>query len=375
MTSDPAREETPDVLLERQLTKDERDPAELAAPLTDWLGDALGADGPVELREVVAPSGSGMSSVTLVLACVWSTGGVSREQRLVARIPPASSNYPVFPTYDLRAQYDVMAAVRAGTDVPVPRLVGIEETGSVLGRPFLVMEGAEGRAPTDNPPYVFGGWLYDATPEQRATVEEETLRVIAGVHELPPTAVPWLTGTADALRAHVDGQRAYYAWTHRLDGVRIPLLERAFDWLEDHWPARSGPAVPSWGDARPGNILFDDEYRPTAVLDWEMATFAPRELDVAWYIFVHRFFQDIAQVFELPGLPDLAQPGRVSAIYEGLTGHRLRDLQWYIVYAALRQGIVMAQIKRRMVHFGEEQRPADPDDYVMHRAAIEELIG
>jgi aminoglycoside phosphotransferase (APT) family kinase protein len=77
----------------------------------------------------------------------------------------------------------------------------------------------------------------------------------------------------------------------------------------------------------------------------------------------------------MPGLPDFADPARVTATYERLSGHEIRDLQWYVVYAALRHGIVMAQIKRRMVHFGEEERPDDPDDYVMHRAAIEQLLG
>jgi len=29
------------------------------------------------------------------------------------------------------------------------------------------------------------------------------------------------------------------------------------------------------------------------VLDWEMAALAPRELDVSWFVFLHRFFQEI----------------------------------------------------------------------------------
>ena len=27
-----------------------------------------------------------------------------------------------------------------------------------------------------------------------------------------------------------------------------------------------------------------------------------------------------------------------------------------------------------MIHFGEDQVPEDPDDYVMHRASLEELL-
>ena len=42
----------------------------------------------------------------------------------------------------------------------------------------------------------------------------------------------------------------------------------------------------NWGDARVGNILYRD-FAPIAVLDWEMATVGPREVDLAWMIFLH----------------------------------------------------------------------------------------
>jgi hypothetical protein len=34
----------------------------------------------------------------------------------------------------------------------------------------------------------------------------------------------------------------------------------------------------------------------------------------------------------------------------------------------------MARIKRRMIHFGEDQVPGDPDDYVLHRASLDKLL-
>ena len=49
-------------------------------------------------------------------------------------------------------------------------------------------------------------------------------------------------------------------------------------------------------------------------------------------------------------------------------------MDFYLVYAALRHAIVMARIKRRMIHFGEDQVPDDPDDYVMHRASLDKLL-
>jgi aminoglycoside phosphotransferase (APT) family kinase protein len=110
------------------------------------------------------------------------------------------------------------------------------------------------------------------------------------------------------------------------------------------------------------------------VLDWEMASVGPRGLDVAWFPLIHAFFQDIANVFEMPGLPDFGDPQEFAATYAERSGHVVADLHWYLVYNALRHGIVMSQVKRRMIHFGEETQPEDPDDYVMHRALLERLM-
>ena len=59
-------------------------------------------------------------------------------------------------------------------------------------------------------------------------------------------------------------------------------------------------------------MLYRD-FEPVAVLDWEMATVGPAEIDVAWMIFLHRFFNDLAQKFELPGIPDFMQRDDVVA--------------------------------------------------------------
>jgi aminoglycoside phosphotransferase (APT) family kinase protein len=105
-----------------------------------------------------------------------------------------------------------------------------------------------------------------------------------------------------------------------------------------------------------------------------MAAIGPREIDLSWFIFLHRFFQDIAEFFELPGIPGFLRRSQVERRYAELTGYECRDMDFYLVYAALRHAIVMARIKRRMAHFGEDQLPDDLDDYVMHRASLDKLL-
>jgi aminoglycoside phosphotransferase (APT) family kinase protein len=353
-----------------ELTVHERDPESLREGLAGWLARELGATGPVEVTDLVLPD-AGYSSATVLFTAHWD--GRSRE--LVARLPPEDTSFPAFPGYDFGFQRAVIEAVRRA-GVAAPEVLAFDASGAALGAPALLFARLPGEVPSDNPPYVFGGWLADSTPGQQRRLLETSMEVLAGVHGVDPATVPGLDASgsgSDALRRHVEHERAYYAWTRKDDGISIPVLDLAFDWLEEHWPDDVGDAVLCWGDARIGNIAYTD-FAPTGVFDWEMACVGPRELDLGWFVFLHRFFQDIAEVFELPGMPSFLHRDDVAAAYERASGYEVRDLDWFLVYAALRDGIVMSRIKRRMVHFGQDQVPADPDDYVLHQASLHRLL-
>src|SRR5688500_17073274 len=117
-----------------------------------------------------------------------------------------------------------------------------------------------------------------------------------------------------------------------------------------------------------------DGFTPVAVLDWEMAGLAPREVDLAWMFYLHRFFEEIAHVYGLPGLPDMFRFDDVVETYTRLTGHEPRNMEWYLVYTALRYAVVSLRTSSRGVHFGDREAPADPDDLIMHRAAMEKMV-
>jgi aminoglycoside phosphotransferase (APT) family kinase protein len=326
---------------------------------------------------VRVPENGGLSSTSVLFEAKWTSDGAERRGAYVARMAPEASAVPVFPRYDLPEQFEVISAVAARCDVPLPTLRWNEPGGGALGTPFFVMDQVAGRVPLDNPPYVFGGWLLEATAQERARLQRASVGVLARLHGIadPAVAFPALRppGGRDALRYHVEQQRDYYRWALADDGIRVPIIERSLDWLAEHWPRERGPDVLCWGDARIGNIIYQG-FEPAAVLDWEMAAIGPRELDVGWFVFLHRFFQDIAEFFEVAGLPDFLRRSDVERCYTELSGCELRDMDFYLVYAALRHAIVMARIKRRMIHFGEDQVPDDPDDYVLHRASLDKLL-
>ncbi|TYB61093.1 phosphotransferase family protein [Nonomuraea sp. PA05] len=348
-----------------QLRTSTRDLEELRKRATVWLRARVGESATVS--EMSRPSENGLSSETLFFTATWD----GRATRCVARLAPAVEAVPVFPSYDLRAQFQMMRLAREKAGIPAPRALWFEPDPGPLGTPFFVMERADGEVPPDVMPYTFGGWLHDASPADQRRLQDATVGIIAALHQTAFTPDELAPFGAPGLRAHVEAQRAYYEWAHGKH--RVPLLERAFDWLEAHWPDDPGPDVLTWGDSRIGNVMYRG-FEPVAVLDWEMAAIGPRELDVSWMIFLHRFFQDITLGAGLPGLPGFMRREDVCATYRELTGYEPRDLDFYEMYAALRHGVIMARVWQRRIHFGEQPMPDDPDDLVLHRATIEQLL-
>lgn len=342
----------------------------LAAHLPDAVGHQVG--------ELTGTSATGMSSETLLFEASWEERSGRRVEQLVARVAPSPGDVPVFPSYDLPGQFATIETVARLSDVPVPPPWWCEPDPAVLGSPFFVMGRVEGDVPPDVMPYNFGdSWLFAATPAQQRRLQESSVEVLVRLHAIedPYRQFNHLAGGASggsALRRHVDRTVEWYRFAAR-DCGRSQLVEKGLTWLEDHWPAHESDAVFCWGDSRIGNVMYRD-FEPVAVLDWEMAGLAPPETDVAWMIYLHRMFEDLAGQYGFPGMPDFLRRDDVASHYERRSGHTPRDLDWYTVYAAVQFGIVGLRTGQRSVHFGEREAPADADELIMNAPAIAAMI-
>ena len=129
---------------------------------------------------------TGMSSETIILTARWEQDGQPIAQKLVARVAPTAEDVQVFPTYRLDHQFDVIRKVGELTDVPVPRVRWLENTGEVLGTPFFLMDYVDGEVPPDVMPYTFGGnWFADAPAERQRELQDATVGVLASLHSIP----------------------------------------------------------------------------------------------------------------------------------------------------------------------------------------------
>jgi aminoglycoside phosphotransferase (APT) family kinase protein len=364
------------------MQRSSRDMASVPAAISAWLSTVM-PDGTAP--EITVESGidsNGMSSETIILTGRWEENGEAVEQKWVARVAPTEADVPVFNHYRLDHQFEVIRLVGELTDVPVPKVRWIDNEGTVLGTPFFLMDHVDGIVPPDVMPYTFGdNWFADAPAERQRELQDATVKVLADLH-----AIPHAQDTFGFL-AEIDPDgpnplRRHFGWLKNWydfavpDIGRSPLVERALAWLEEHFPedVAAGEPVLAWGDSRVGNVLYRD-FHPVAVLDWEMATVGPRELDVAWIIFAHNVFQELAGLAGMPGLPDVMREDDVKATYERLSGATLGDLDWFYVYSGVIWCCVFMRTGARRVRFGEAEKPETVESLFYHAGLLKRLIG
>jgi len=333
--------------------KPEADVARLRGPLEKWLAMRwAGAEG-IRVDDLRAPSGSGYSSETVFFRVRWTAEGTPRERRLVLRIDPqVSPVYPqqtVAPWPSVRVQYRAMEAVTRAGGGPIAPLVGFEEGTELLGGPFFVMEFVRGNVPADTPLYSQQGFFVEAAPHQRRRLVESGLSALASLHEIdwraagldwlaPPGTRPGLGRQLEVYRHHADKE---------LRGRTHALLEKAFDWLEREFPG-DGDVGLSWGDARPGNMIFDD-FNCVAVTDWEAVALGPPELDLGWWLMFDRFAHEGAATERLGGEPSREEQ---RAFYARQAGRDVGETHYYEVFAAMRFAVAMIRTGDRLTEAG-----------------------
>ncbi|BCP02764.1 putative phosphotransferase [Mycobacterium paraintracellulare] len=318
--------------------------------LAAWLPTVLEASGPVKVSNVIIPSASGMSSETVLFEASWRQHGELVREGLVLRIPPQDGG--LFETYDLGRELRVMSLLSAHTDAPIPRVLAHETTGDVLGSPFALLERAYGEVPGDDPPFVTAGWVVDLTAEQRATMFDEALKVIASIQRADPVAL----GLTELLHADLGDTvieqelqywQRFYSWA--AGDTLSPTIDKAFELLAASRPTQDNPLVVSWGDARFGNLMFGPDQKVTGVFDWEMATLGRPEVDLGYFLFFDRVYSAGIGLPRLEGFPD-----RSAAItrFEQLTGRTMQDLDWFEAWAALRGAILLLRVGKQMIELG-----------------------
>lgn len=241
----------------------------------------------------------------------------------------------------MRREARVLAAL-AGSGVPHPALIAACADEGVLGAAFYLMEPVDGFNPTSG---LEGAYASD--PAWRHAAALSMVDAIAGL------------GRIDYLAAGLEGfgkpegflERQVERWRSQLESYRgfagypgpeIPGVDAVAAWLEANRP-------PQWragilhGDYHLANVMFDPHApRLAAVVDWELATIGDPLLDLGWMIatWPERAGNEVGAIGVEPweGFPTVDE---LVERYRGQSERDLAALDWYVVLACYKLGIIL----------------------------------
>jgi len=304
----------------------------LSDQLSRWLGDKMPHVRDIVVRNPSYPSGAGMSHETILFDADWREDGRTVSQALVVRVKPTANL--VFPDDLFISQFRIMQFMHERQDVPVAQPLWLEEGDAVIGAPFFVMKQVHGRVPVSKPPYAQEGWLFDATPAQRAILWESSIATLAKIHRVPTYDLSFLEGPEGArsgLDQEWDKYMRFRDWIS--PERRWPILDAAFEQLRATWPKNQPPGF-VWGGAEMVNMMFSADFTVAAVMDWEQPSLGGPLNDLSWWLYM-------ADMKHGPSsgrkpLDGLGSREETIALWSELSVINADDIEWYEDFMAVK---------------------------------------
>jgi aminoglycoside phosphotransferase (APT) family kinase protein len=351
----------------------QRDPAQVKVVLEQWMASKMPEATDVEITDLVVPQSSGFSNETFLLDARWNEGGETVDARLVLRSQPELHH--LFPEIDIIAQqYTVMRQLGLHTDVPVPTTRWAEPDPSVLGGTFFVMDRLDGLVPGDSPPYTQEGFVFDMDEATRRQWHTNAISALVSVGE-----VDWKAAGLEHLDRSHHGPLGPEQWKSyfqayidfALKGEEHCVIDPAWEWLKANWPDDGEFIELCWGDARPGNQMFDGT-EVIGVFDWEMVSLGNSESDLGWWLFLQHYLTTGVGADLLPGMLDRDE---TIALWEQLKGRPASNVDFYERLAGFQFSLVMVRLATMytMEHGADAVGPMATHNPVSLRTA--ELIG
>ncbi len=238
--------------------------------------------------------------------------------------------------HDMLRQAHILQAL-AGTEVPVPRVVVVDE----IEPAWFAMEFVAGESlePVLDDPAV--------DPVLAANRMRRAAEVLPRLHEVELATI---AGLADPLTPADELER----WAKTLGAVPPELVVGADQLLELLRSDIPEPVEPTLvhGDYRLGNIISDGP-EPVALIDWEIWSAGDPRVELGWFLVFADGSNFPGVGREVTGLPSAEE---LVALYTG-AGPALPDLNWFDALGRLKMAAIMGHNLRRH----REGRHHDPD--------------
>ncbi len=334
--------------------------------LERWLAAALPGDAATVRVDGFAQPKSGFSAETVIFDAHFDRDGAPHTERLVLRRETkAPADHAVYPQQapgldvEVDIQYRAMRAVAAAAPgVPMAPLIGYEADASVLGAPFFVMGFVGGEVPVESPPYPAEGFFVDASPATRRQMVVDGLGVLAACTRSTGErriSAGWSRRASSRAR-NASCRCGRSTRGASLGDREIPILDRGLAWLHERLPdsvAADRPVGICWGDARPGNMIWQDG-RCACVTDWEAVSIASPDQDLGWWLMFDRWIHESWGIAHLDGEPSRDEQ---RALYAAAAGCAVPDTTFHEVFAAARYCAIVVRVMNRAVERG--LMPAD----------------
>jgi len=286
---------------------------------------------------IEVPSGAGVANETLLLDLEWDGGSGGAVMRIDTDDPLF-----IYPPFELH--YRLYETVGKLALAPVPQMFWLELDDSLIGRPFFLMERMTGQVPNEQPVFHSAGWMHETTPAERRAMWRDTVEKMARLHQMPLEAVAFLERSqlgSSGLEQELNAALHYMRLALVQD--RHPIVERAAEWLQRNLPANAVTGF-SWGDARPQNVMYRDN-RVVSLFDWDMASLAGPEADLAWWTVTDYSVTHARGISRIEGW---GSPAETIALWEELSGRKLRDMEWHFVFAAFRNALALIKLAKML---------------------------
>jgi aminoglycoside phosphotransferase (APT) family kinase protein len=182
-------------------------------------------------------------------------------------------------------------------------------------------------------------------PAQRSRLYDSAVDALVALH-----GIDWRDGfefldqgrAGRAWPAYLDELGRMYEWSAESRIFDADVLDAAYRYLLANAPDDTEERI-VWGDARVGNLMFDDEQSVIAMFDWETATLGPPGIDLGWWLMFEDFLSEAQGVIRLDGIPDRAE---IIARYEQRSGRTIAHIDYYELLAC----VLMSVINSRLGH-------------------------
>jgi aminoglycoside phosphotransferase (APT) family kinase protein len=285
------------------------------------------------------------------------------EVRAVLRIPPATAGDARFD--GLRRELRLLRALK-GADVPHAELIAGTGAADVLGAPFYLMQPVDGWSPMG----AGASWPepFESDLSLRRGLAFELVKGAALLSK-----VDWeergLTGFGRPENFHDRQVDRWLGFLAKYKFREMPGLDQASAWLRAHRPGHWSPGI-MHGDYQFANVMYASELPapggPTplgspavpaklaAVIDWEMTTIGDPLLDLGWVLISWPpEGDDMTRYVSLDGMPSRDE---LLEHYEAISGRPVDDIDYYVVLARWKLGIVLEMSYAKLASGG----PADP---------------